>query len=186
MQPLLPDTPKDIKQHTVTDDEERLLHSAPRRVSPHRFLPGLSVASTSTRPETDSVSIPSPRKKRLQHSVSYARPSTCGQRTNPGSSMEDTDVVALKYDRMVVRQFIRVHPHAVEPFLDDPAAMAAIRSTLRLGTPLKSLYGDFFLFSNSPKPRFTCDERVHAATRSSRAIRHRRQTTSALWNAIYL
>ena len=137
--------------------------------------PGSSDASSSTSPETNGVHIPSSRKKRLQRSAPYARPCTSGQQTNPGSSMEDMNVVALENARMRVRQYVKDHPHVIEPCIGDPAAKAIIGSTPRLGTPGKSLYGAFFHSSRGGKPRFTCHECAHVDGRFSRAARHQRQ-----------
>ena len=137
--------------------------------------PDSSGASSSTSPETNALSIPSSRKKRLQRSAPYARPCTSGQQTNSGSSMGDMDAVALENARVRVRQYVKDHPHAIEPCIGDPIANAIIGSTPRLGTPGKSLYSVFFSSSRNGKPRFTCLECAHVDGRFSRAARHQRQ-----------
>ena len=130
--------------------------------------PGSSGASSSTSPEANSVSIPSPRKKRPQRFAPYERPSTSSQ-------MEDTDAVALENARQGVRRFVKAHPGVLEPCIGEPAAKAIVGSITRLGTPGKSIYSVFFMSSRSGKPRFTCYECAHIDTRFNRAARHQRQ-----------
>ena len=138
--------------------------------------PGNSGVSPSTSPETSSVPIPSPRKKRLQRSAPYDRPSTSSQQTDPGSSMEDTDAVALENARKGVRHFVKAHPHVLEPCIGDPVAKAIIGSNPRLGTPGKSIYTVFFYSSRSgDKLQFNCHDCAHVDARFSRALRHQRQ-----------
>ena len=143
--------------------------------SVHVSTPGSSGVSSSTSPETSSVPIPLPRKKRLQRFTPYDHPSTSSQQTDPGSPMEDTDAVALEKARKGIRQFVKAHPNVLEPCIGDPAAKAIIGSTARLGTPGKSIYSILFMSSRSSKPRFTCYECAHVDTRFNRAARHQRQ-----------
>ena len=82
--------------------------------------------------------------------------------------MEDTDVVALENARISIQYFIREHHHVLEPCIGDLAAKAIIESTLRLGTPGKSLYSAFFVSSHSGKPWVTCYECAHADAGFSR------------------
>ena len=148
------------------------VHRHPQSVS----TPGSSGASTSTSPETNSASIPPPRKKRLQRSAPYARPGTSSQPINQGSSMEDTDAVALENARKGVRQFVKAQPHVLEPCIGDPAAKAIIGSTPRLGTPGKSPYSVFF--GPVVVARFTCYKCAHIDTKFNRAARQQHQDHS--------
>ena len=137
--------------------------------------PGSSGVSSSTSPETSSLSFPSPRKKRLQRPAPYDRPNTGCQPTDPGSSMGATNAVVLENARKGIRQFVKAHPHVLEPCIGEPAANAILGATLRLGTPGKSLYSALFVSGRSGKPRFTCYECGHVDTRFNRAARHQRQ-----------
>jgi hypothetical protein len=131
--------------------------------------PSTSSASTRTSPEATSVAIPSRKQKRVQRSVPYARPSALG------SPMGSTDTLALENARKGVLQFVKDHPHVIEPCIGDPAAMAITGSNPKLGTPGKSLYTLFFFSSRSVKRKFTCYDCGHVDARFSRALRHQRQ-----------
>ena len=137
--------------------------------------PASSATSTSTSPERSSVATPLPRKKR-PCSVPYARPTASAQRSIQRSFMDPTDAVARDIIRKGVQQFVTDHPHVIEPFIGDQAAMDIVGSNPRLGTPGKSIYTIFFFSSGSGrKLRFNCHDCGHVDARASRALRHQRQ-----------
>ena len=85
---------------------------------------------------------PFPRQERSGSST--LRPSTSSQQISSGFSMEDTDAVALKNARTGVWQFVKAHPHVLEPCVGDSVAKTIIGSTPRLWTPGRSLCSVFF------------------------------------------
>ena len=76
------------------------------------MLKDVNLEDISTRILT-SVAIPtSPGKKR---SVPYAPPSASGQRSTPDSFIETPDALALEHGRDDVWEFLKNHPHVIEP-----------------------------------------------------------------------
>jgi hypothetical protein len=64
-----------------------------------------------------------------------------------------------------------MNPHAVEPSVGDPAAIAI---TGGLGVPGRSVYSAFFSGPRGKSP-FTCYECGRTEARFLRAVRHQRQ-----------